>query len=59
MNFDDKIKELNITLPEAKPPVGSYVAAKIVANLLDKISECIHSDNSPEVLISEIIEEKF
>ena len=34
MNYDDKIKELNITLPEAKPPVGSYVATKIVGNLL-------------------------
>ena len=30
MNFDDKIKELKIKLPEAKAPVGSYVATKIV-----------------------------
>ena len=34
MNFEDKIKELKINLPEAKPPVGSYVATKIVSNLL-------------------------
>ena len=34
MNFDNKIKELKINLPEAKPPVGSYVATKIVGNLL-------------------------
>ncbi len=34
MNFEDKIKELNIKLPEAKAPVGSYVAAKISGNLL-------------------------
>ena len=34
MNFDDKIKELQIELPEAKAPVGSYVATKIVGNLL-------------------------
>ena len=34
MNFEDKIKELKINLPEAKPPVGSYVATKIVGNLL-------------------------
>ena len=34
MNFEDKIKELQIKLPEAKPPVGSYVATKIVGNLL-------------------------
>ena len=34
MSFEKKIKELDITLPEAKPPVGSYVATKIVGNLL-------------------------
>jgi enamine deaminase RidA (YjgF/YER057c/UK114 family) len=34
MNFENKIKELNINLPEAKPPVGSYVATKIIGNLL-------------------------
>ena len=34
MNFEDKIKELKIELPEAKPPVGSYVATKISGNLL-------------------------
>ena len=34
MNFENKIKELKINLPEGKPPVGSYVATKIVGNLL-------------------------
>jgi enamine deaminase RidA (YjgF/YER057c/UK114 family) len=34
MNFEDKIKELKIELPEAKPPVGNYVATKKVGNLL-------------------------
>ncbi|MDC0215735.1 RidA family protein [Candidatus Pelagibacter sp.] len=34
MNYDEKIKELNIDLPEAKAPVGSYVATKIIGNLL-------------------------
>ena len=34
MDFENKIKELNINLPDAKPPVGSYVATKIVGNLL-------------------------
>ena len=34
MNFEDKIKELKIELPEAKPPVGSYVATKISGKLL-------------------------
>ena len=34
MNYDDKIKELNIILPEAKAPVGNYVAAKVSGNML-------------------------
>ena len=34
MNFEDKIKELKIVLPEAKAPVGSYVATKIAGKLL-------------------------
>jgi enamine deaminase RidA (YjgF/YER057c/UK114 family) len=34
MNYDDKITELKIELPEAKAPVGSYVATKIVGKLL-------------------------
>ena len=34
MDFENKIKELKINLPEAKAPVGSYVATKIVGNLL-------------------------
>jgi len=34
MNFEDKIKELQLELPEAKAPVGSYVATKITGNLL-------------------------
>ena len=34
MDYENKIKDLNIKLPEAKPPVGSYVATKIVGSLL-------------------------
>ena len=34
MNYDEKIKKLKIELPEAKAPVGSYVATKISGNLL-------------------------
>ena len=34
MTINDRIKELNIILPQAKPPVGSYVATKITGNLL-------------------------
>ena len=32
--IENKIKELNIKLPNPKPPVGAYVATKIVGNLL-------------------------
>ena len=34
MSFENKISELNIELPEAKAPVGSYVATKKTGNLL-------------------------
>ena len=34
MNFEKKIKELNLVLPEARDPVGSYVAYKIINNML-------------------------
>ena len=34
MNFDQKIKELNISLPQAADPVGSYVATKISGKML-------------------------
>ena len=34
MNFKEKLKELNIILPEAKAPVGNYVATKISGKLL-------------------------
>ena len=34
MIFENKIKELNLELPEAKPPVGSYIATKIIGKLL-------------------------
>jgi enamine deaminase RidA (YjgF/YER057c/UK114 family) len=34
MSYENKIKELGIILPEAKAPVGNYVATKISGNLL-------------------------
>jgi len=34
MSFNDKIKELGLTLPNARDPVGSYVASKIVGKML-------------------------
>ena len=34
MNFDKKIEELKINLPEATNPVGSYVATKVANKML-------------------------
>ena len=34
MTIEDKLKSLNIKLPEPKAPVGAYVATKIVGNFL-------------------------
>ena len=34
MLFEENIKKLKIDLPDAKAPVGSYVATKIVGKLL-------------------------
>ena len=34
MSIENKIKELGIALPSAPDPVGSYVATKIIGNLL-------------------------
>ena len=45
MNFENKIKELKISLPEAKAPVGSYVATKKVQNLLFISGQISTSEN--------------
>ena len=34
MSFEEKIKELKINLPEAKAPVGNYVATKVSGKML-------------------------
>jgi len=49
MNFEDKIKEMKIELPEAKPPVGNYVATKIVGNLL-YVSGQVSIDSNGELI---------
>ena len=49
MNFEDKIKELKIVLPEAKAPVGSYVATKVSGKLLF-VSGQISIDSSGELI---------
>jgi enamine deaminase RidA (YjgF/YER057c/UK114 family) len=49
MNIEDKIKELNIKLPEAKAPAGNYVATKIIGKLL-YISGQISIDEKGELI---------
>ena len=49
MNFEKKIKNLNINLPEAKAPVGNYVATKIISKLL-YISGQISIDEKGELI---------
>ena len=34
MSYEEKIKELKINLPEAKAPVGNYVATKVSGKIL-------------------------
>ena len=47
--YEDKIAKLQIILPEAKPPVGSYVATKISGKLL-YISGQISIDENGELI---------
>ena len=49
MNFEEKIDELKIKLPEAKAPVGSYMATKISGKLLF-ISGQISIDENGELI---------
>ena len=49
MNYEQKIKDLNLTLPKAADPVGSYLATKKVGNLL-YISGQISIDESKNLI---------
>jgi len=49
MDFEKKIKELGIILPEAKAPVGNYVATKISGKMLF-ISGQISIDENGELI---------
>ena len=49
MNYEQKIKDLNLTLPKAADPVGSYLATKKVGNLL-YISGQISIDESGNLI---------
>ena len=45
MSFEDKIKQLKIELPDAKPPVGNYVATKISGKMLFVSGQISIDDN--------------
>ncbi len=49
MSYENKIKELDIKLPEAKAPAGNYVAAKITGKMLF-ISGQISIDENGELI---------
>tara|TARA_B100000989_G_scaffold256600_1_gene205863 strand:- start:284 stop:745 length:462 start_codon:yes stop_codon:yes gene_type:complete len=53
MTINKKIEELKIVLPEAKAPVGSYVATKIIGKLL-YISGQISIDENGELIRGKI-----
>ena len=56
MSFNQKIQDLNIKLPDAKNPVGSYVATKIVGKLLF-VSGQISIDENGELIKGKIGQE--
>jgi len=53
MSYEDNLKKLNIKLPEAKAPVGNYVATKISGKLL-YISGQISIDENGELIKGKI-----
>ena len=53
MSTNDKIKELKIELPEAKPPVGNYVATKISGKML-YVSGQVSIDNNGQLIKGKI-----
>ena len=53
MSIDDKLKELNIILPAAKPPVGAYVATKIIGKIL-YVSGQISIDENSKLITGKI-----
>ena len=51
--IQDKLKKLNITLPEPKAPVGAYVATKVVGKLLF-ISGQVSIDKNTKLITGKI-----
>ena len=53
MSYDDKLKELKINLPEAKAPVGNYVATKVSGKILF-ISGQISIDETGQLITGKV-----
>ena len=53
MSYEEKIKELKINLPEAKAPVGNYVATKVSGKMLF-VSGQISIDESGQLINGKI-----
>ncbi len=53
MSIEDNLKKLNIILPEATPPVGSYVAARQIGNII-YISGQISNDEKGNLIKGKI-----
>ena len=53
MSYEEKLKKLNIELPEAKAPVGNYVATKISGKMLF-VSGQISIDESGQLIKGKI-----
>ena len=53
MSYDDKLKELKINLPEAKAPVGNYVATKVSGKMLF-ISGQISIDETGQLITGKV-----
>ena len=51
--IENRIKELNIKLPDPKPPVGAYVATKIIGKLL-YVSGQISIDENTKLITGKI-----
>ncbi len=54
MTFEENIKKENIKLPQATGPVGSYVAFKIIGNIL-YISGQISNDENGNLIYMDIV----
>ena len=56
MNYNENLKKLNLNLPEAKAPVGNYIATKICGKMLF-ISGQISIDENGELIKGKVVKD--